>query len=182
MGRISLIGLGTGPLTGKLIDALAEAIVEVELEALGELAAKPRVQGVEIGVHIAGGDVYGKESWIRLLQEILVDQSNQLVARAALIAYGCDQIPAQAAFRFQRVEIHVGIAELRCAAIDFDGLIRCAGGVSADATVLRINSECKRRIHRIAGGRIAGAEGVEDGAAVKWRAVRTAAKVETSKR
>src|SRR5712692_1739076 len=74
---IGLVGLRAGTLVGKLINALAVAIVEVKQEAAIKLAAQTGVQGVVIRIDVARREINRKESRIGRLQEILIHQPGE---------------------------------------------------------------------------------------------------------
>jgi hypothetical protein len=54
----------------------------------------------------------------------------------------------------ERVEVDVGIAEIRRASIYLDILIECATSIAADTAVFRIDAKGKSGVYGIAGGGI----------------------------
>jgi len=84
-GGIRLVGLSAGTFVGKLVNALAVAIVEVKEEAAIKLPAQTRVQGVVIRIDVAGREIDSKESRTRRLQEILINKTCELETATALV-------------------------------------------------------------------------------------------------
>src|SRR2546425_4193015 len=183
--RVGLVGLRAGPFARQLVNTLAVAVVKVELQATGELPAHLHVECVIVRVDVAGGEERRKESRIRLLQEILIHQTDQLVAGAPLITGRRDQFPRQTVLHVEGVDVDVGVAELGRAAIDLDSLIEGASLVPADTSVLRVNPEAEGGVYRITRRRITAAQRIEDRTARKRRAEirrsRAAADVEPGK-
>src|SRR6266849_2796817 len=180
--RIGLVGLRAGPFVGKLVDALAVAIVEVRKEAAVKLAAQAHIQRIVVGVDVAGRYEDRGECRIGQLQEILVHQPGQFVAGAALVAGSADEAPRQTALDVKGVQVDVGVAEIRSAAVNLDGLITGACSIGTDSAVLGIDSKTESGVNGIAGGGIAGAERIENGAASEGGAGCAAADAEPPKR
>src|SRR6266404_8114009 len=110
MPRVSLIGDGTRTLVGKLVDALAVAILCIEAQPVIELPPEPQIERIIVCIYVARRYIDREERVAWLLQEVLIHQSRQLVRVAPLIADGSNQLPRQSALDLERVDVDVRVS------------------------------------------------------------------------
>src|SRR5829696_1552575 len=99
-----LVRFSTRAFVGERVDALGPTIENVKLDPTRESTCESCIQRVVVCVYVRRGNEYGRGEEVcrnHRLHEELINETNQLVARAALISDGRSEVVWQ---RILRVE------------------------------------------------------------------------------
>src|SRR5688500_180258 len=118
--RKCLIGDEARSLIRQLVDALAPAIIRLELKTIREAAPQIRIESVVVGIHVRRGEKHLEERRVVCRQKVLIHKPDQFMTCAPLVPDRARELPGQLLLYLERVRVHVRIRQLLWRAPDLN--------------------------------------------------------------